>query len=108
MHAHRSSSDHPPAVAEPMRAEDAQRMLAGRDQPERRPRRSVRRTLVIAIVLFTIYALSIGPLYWQWYGAKVGVGSPIFILLYRPLEKLAEWVPAVGHFLNWYVSQWIY
>jgi hypothetical protein len=108
MHAHRSSPDQPPAPT-PMREEDVRRMLAARTERAPAPRRNnLRRFLLRLAVMFTLYVLSIGPLYWKWYAAKVGLGSPVFILLYRPLETLAELIPPLGHFLNWYISLWIY
>jgi hypothetical protein len=108
MHMHRSSSDRVPTGTEPMRAEDVRRMLSAREKPATRPRRTIRRLFIRLAILFTVYTLSIGPLYWKWYAAKVGLGSPVFLALYRPLELLAKWIPALGHFLNWYVSLWIY
>jgi hypothetical protein len=108
MHSHRSSPDRFPAAAEPMREDDVRRMLAARGKPAPGPRRSIRRFVIRLAIIFTLYALSIGPLYWQWYAAKVGLGSPIYLALYRPLELLARSIPPLGHFLNWYVSLWIY
>jgi len=92
-----------------MRDEDIRRMLAARAEQAPRPRPNRPRKILIRMaVLLALYVLSIGPMYWSWYGAKVGLGSPLFLVFYRPLEIAAALVPAVGHFLNWYISLWIY
>jgi hypothetical protein len=92
-----------------MREEDVRRMLAARAEGARKPQpTALRRMLIRLAVMFTLYVLSIGPLYWKWYAAKVGVGSPMYLILYRPLEMLSAWIPPLGHFLNWYVSLWIF
>jgi len=93
-----------------MRAEDARRMLSARDDEKGRRvrRRPLWRRLLSLVIFLAVYVLSIGPLYWKWYAAKVGVGSPIYLILYRPLEQLAGWIPSLGHFLNWYITLWIY
>jgi hypothetical protein len=109
MHAHRPNSDRPAVATEPMRDEDVRRMLAARSAHTRGGRRRpLRRMLIRLSVLLALYVLSIGPLYWKWYGAKVGLGSPLFLLLYRPLELFARWFAPLGHFLNWYIGLWIY
>ena len=108
MHTQRPSSDRLPTGTEPMREEDVRRMLSEREQPAARSRRVMRRLLIRLAILFTLYVLSIGPLYWKWYAAKVGLGSRMFLVLYHPLETMAKWFPPLGHFLNWYVSLWIY
>ncbi len=110
MHAHRKPADHPAAPAQPMRAEDVRRMLDEADLRQARARRRgpLRRFLQSFCLVFTLYVLSIGPLYWKWYGAKSGLASPFFLVLYAPLEQLARQFPPLGHLLNWYVSLWIY
>ncbi|OAI55026.1 hypothetical protein AYO47_02575 [Planctomyces sp. SCGC AG-212-M04] len=109
MQTHRHSSDHLPAGMEPMREDDVRRMLAARAEEAPKPRQhSLRQTMLRMAILFTLYVLSIGPLYWRWYGAKSGLDSQFFLIFFRPLEVLAKWIPALGHFLNWYVSLWIY
>jgi hypothetical protein len=108
MHTQRPSSDHLPTGTEPMREEDVRRMLSAREQPAPKPQRTIRRFLIRLAILFTLYVLSIGPLYWRWYGAKVGLDSRTFLIFFHPLETLAKWFPPLGHFLNWYVSLWIY
>src|SRR4051812_47756806 len=100
MHANRSSADHPASPGEPMRPEDVRRMLSlervvpGPATGRRRVPR-IARKLVLLLAMFGIYVLSIGPLYWKWYGARAGLASPIYIAVYRPLEILADIVPAL-------------
>jgi hypothetical protein len=109
MHSHRSSPDRFPTAAEPMRDDDVRRMLAAREQQSQRASRPrSRRILLRVTILLTLYILSIGPLYWRWYGAKAGLDSRLFLVFYGPLETLAKWIPPLGHFLNWYISLWIY
>lgn len=96
-----------------MRPDDVRRMLApehaaGQTKVKRRRVPRVVRNLVVLLLAFGTYVLSIGPLYWKWYGAKAGLASPIYLAIYRPLEILAEMLPALGRLLNWYISFWIY
>ena len=110
MHAHRPPSDRP-APPEPLRADEIHRMLEAereRRPAEPAPKPRFRRRLIQFAVLFLLYVLSIGPMYWKWFGAKSGLASPIYLVLYRPLERLADLSPPLGHFLNWYVSLWIF
>ena len=63
---------------------------------------------VLRVGLFlVIYALSIGPLYWQWYGARFAGGSPLLAAFYEPLFRLASWCPPLERWMDWYVSLWI-
>lgn len=54
-----------------------------------------------------LYALSIGPLYWEWYESQFVGGSAILAAFYLPLMKLAEWCPPLGAWLDWYIRFWI-
>lgn len=58
-------------------------------------------------ILFSLYVLSIGPLYWQWYGAKYVSGPPLLAAFYEPLWILAGWCPPLGEWINWYVRLWV-
>jgi len=58
-------------------------------------------------IYFVLYALSIGPMYWKWYGSQFVGGSSVLAAFYLPLVKFAEWVPPFGEWLNWYVNLWI-
>ena len=68
----------------------------------------LRRFLMRFAIVFSLYVLSIGPMYWKWFGAKCGLASPVYLVIYRPLENLAALIPPLGWFLNWYVSLWIF
>ncbi len=66
-----------------------------------------RLTIIQVVVTWTIYVLSIGPLYWTWYAGK-HVGDPNLVaIFYEPLYQLAGLIPPLGWFLNWYVALWI-
>ena len=54
-----------------------------------------------------LYALSIGPFYWQWYGSRFVGGASIIAAFYQPLVLLAEWIPPFGDWMDWYVNFWI-
>lgn len=59
------------------------------------------------LVMLTIYVLSIGPLYWQWYGARFAGGSTLLAAFYEPLVIIAQWIPPFGEWMDWYVGLWI-
>ena len=76
-----------------MRTDEIHRMLEAerkRRPAEPAPKPRFRRRLIQFAVLFLLYVLSIGPMYWKWFGAKSGLASPIYLILYRPLERLAD------------------
>lgn len=59
-------------------------------------------------IFFTLYTLSIGPLYWRWYAAKFLSGEPTLLgAFYEPLYRFAGWCEPFGEFLNWYVGLWV-
>jgi len=58
-------------------------------------------------ILFCLYALSIGPMYWQWVDAAYAHGSPWVAAFYEPLRMLGEQFPLFGKSLNWYISLWV-
>ncbi len=60
------------------------------------------------VILFGLYVLSIGPMYWTWIAAKHVDGSYYIAAFYEPLWFLAGLVPPLGEWLNWYVCLWIY
>lgn len=57
-------------------------------------------------LLFGLYVLSIGPLYWRWYSAKFVNGSQYVAAFYEPLWALAHAVPWFGDWLDFYVQLW--
>ena len=64
-------------------------------------------------VLFGLYVLSIGPMYWYWYFGKFGNGSLIVAAFYEPLFLMANQddslnlSQAFGEWLNSYISLWV-
>lgn len=58
-------------------------------------------------ITWTVYVLSIGPLYWRWYEGKYVNGPTIIAALYEPLWRLCGLFPPLGWFVNWYVTFWI-
>ena len=58
-------------------------------------------------IMLAIYVLSIGPLYWQWYGGRFAGGSAWLAAFYEPLRIASERIPPFGNWMNWYVNLWI-
>lgn len=58
-------------------------------------------------ILFSIYSLSIGPMYWHYIDARQGNGNTLLAAFYEPLRLLGELFPLFGKCLNWYVSLWV-
>jgi hypothetical protein len=56
--------------------------------------------------LLLAYILSTGPLYWQIYGAYCVRGSGFLFYFYYPLV-LANEIPYVRNFFDWYLQFWI-
>lgn len=57
-------------------------------------------------ILFSLYTLSIGPMFWTWYEAKYLDGSFWVAAFYEPLLILADLIPPFGDWLNWYIELW--
>jgi hypothetical protein len=76
------------------------------DEPKKRPRAWIGWT---ALVLFVLYPLSMGPVWWlddhfgPW-GSGI-VSGPQFTA-YAPLFWLGERFPSFGNALHWYVHLW--
>lgn len=75
------------------------------------PRRSlwweIRRRLIVAAVLWVLYTLSIGPMYWTWFGSKFNQQGVLWALVYEPLYLVCHWVPPFGRLVDAYVMLWI-
>src|SRR5690606_27926696 len=56
-----------------------------------------------SFILFALYALSIGPLYWQWLQSSQVRGFSWLAAVYEPLLLLGEVFPLFGECLNWYI-----
>lgn len=60
------------------------------------------------LILFALYVLSIGPMYWRWFSAKYVNGPALLAAFYEPLWILAGWCPPLGAWINWYVRFWVF
>lgn len=69
--------------------------------------RGVRQGLITNLVLWVIYSLSIGPMYWQWYWAMYGNGPRWVAKMYFPLLLVCESIPWYGRLINWYLAWWV-
>ena len=56
----------------------------------------LRRFLVRLAIVFSLYALSIGPMYWKWFGAKCGLDSPIYEVHVSPAGSHRQLDSAIG------------
>ncbi len=71
----------------------------------RRVARFMLRVGIRLCVFLVLYALSIGPMYWQWYEARFVGGNYWVAAFYEPLLQVARIEP-VGEFLSWYIDLW--
>lgn len=56
---------------------------------------------------FTVYTLSIGPFFWDWF-ESMHVDGPTWIAgFYAPLALLCDLCPPFGALVNWYINLWI-
>jgi hypothetical protein len=60
-----------------------------------------------SFLLFCLYVLALGPLYWEWFAGKYLRGSILLAAFYEPLWLLANSVPWLGRIINWYLCLWI-
>ncbi|MFV0443320.1 MAG: hypothetical protein ACK5Q5_07095 [Planctomycetaceae bacterium] len=58
------------------------------------------------LVLFGLYVLSIGPMYWSWYSGKYANGSVYLAAFYEPLWILCVRYPWLGDWVDGYVWLW--
>jgi len=58
-------------------------------------------------IIWSIYILALGPIYWAWFDGKYGTGSAALAAFYEPLWILAGIFPALGRWINWYIEFWI-
>jgi hypothetical protein len=58
-------------------------------------------------LIFCLYVLALGPLYWEWFAGKYLRGSMLLAAFYEPLWVLANSVPWLGRIINWYLWLWI-
>ncbi|WP_417397472.1 hypothetical protein [Gimesia chilikensis] len=74
-------------------------------QPSRR--RYIISYLIQLAIFLTIYILSIGPLFWQWFASYHSMSSPFFAAFYMPLLLACDLCPPLADGVNWYINLWI-
>lgn len=60
----------------------------------------------ILVWVWLPYVLSLGPVYWDWYGARFGLGPKWLLGLYTLLSLQAELCPPFGDLMEWYLRWW--
>lgn len=65
------------------------------------------RLLRQTVITFTLYTLSIGPMFWHWFEAVNVNGSHWVAVFYAPLALLCDLIPAFGWLVNRYIEWWI-
>jgi hypothetical protein len=74
--------------------------------PPKRPRLTARGVVLKFAVVWLIYTLSIGPMYWTWFGSTY-VGGPYWVCaLYSPLRIACLYVPPYGDLVENYIWWW--
>src|SRR5262249_43701044 len=75
--------------------------------PTTKPRRITVRGVASQFALFwLIYTLSIGPMFWTWFGATYVGGSYWVVAFYAPLRLACEYVPFYGDLVEGYIWWW--
>ncbi|WP_145309063.1 hypothetical protein [Gimesia fumaroli] len=86
-------------------------VLPEQSQPTEPPKWSWRRyiikSLIQVTIIFSLYVLSIGPFFWQWYASFNSMSSPFFASFYMPLLLACDLCPPLSDGVNWYISLWI-
>ncbi|WP_145215561.1 hypothetical protein [Gimesia alba] len=65
------------------------------------------KSLIQVTILFSLYVLSIGPFFWQWYASFNSMSSPFFASFYMPLLLACDFIPPLSDGVNWYINLWI-
>ena len=71
-------------------------------------RRWAVRRLIALLVVLTLYVLSIGPMWWEWYsGMYVSTGGNYWVIaIYEPL-RLACQIDCINSVVTAYIEWWI-
>ena len=79
------------------------------EKPKKRTslRRAIVRRLVVAAVLLTLYVLSIGPLYWEWYDSRFNDGGLFWGAFYEPLFQAGLLCPPLARLIDSYIMLWV-
>ncbi len=67
---------------------------------------TVRGVAVITVVAWALYTLSIGPMFWTWFGARWVDGPEWVLAFYTPLQFVCEHVPYYGDLVENYIWWW--
>jgi len=73
---------------------------------EKRSKSSVGPTIAVVLLLPVLYFLSLGPVNWLSSHGYVHPRSPCLII-YRPVDWLAEHCDAFYKLVVWYISLWV-
>jgi hypothetical protein len=66
------------------------------------------RDILLYVFLYIVVSgISIGPLFWVWFGAMYADGPKWVARLYMPLAVLCELCPPLGRLINAWVNWWI-
>jgi len=66
------------------------------------------RSLALRLAIYwTVYTLSIGPMFWMWYEANFLDGHRWIAAFYFPLLYACERIEWFGNLVNWYINLWI-
>jgi hypothetical protein len=67
---------------------------------------TVRGVILQLAIVWVLYTLSIGPMFWTWFGARF-VDGPYWVLaFYSPLQYVCECVPVYGDLVENYIWWW--
>ena len=75
--------------------------------PKRSWRGFVRDVMLYLAIYVAVSGLTIGPLFWVWFGAVYADGPKWFARLYLPLAFLCEYCPPLRWVINTWVNWWI-
>jgi hypothetical protein len=70
-------------------------------------KRRFRRSVFQLVIIFVLYILSTGPMYWIWFSAYYLHGSEYIEKLYNPIVLACE-IDVINDFFDWYVGLWIH
>lgn len=110
MHVEHPASNPISATTPPLPEADAP-AEKGAAQPKGRRRRTWFRFFADIVLYLFIYVVvagvSIGPLFWVWFGAVYVNGPKWFARLYLPLALLCEICPPLSWLVNAWINWWI-
>lgn len=72
----------------------------------KQPPVTVRGVALQMAIFWLVYTLSIGPMFWTWYGAVFVGGSRWIVAFYAPLQYACEIVPYYGNWVDAYIWWW--